>query len=194
MQFASFLHTTFTIAAGAAAVAAQNVAVISCDRDNTLYESANGDASNGDGERVFVGVTAQGAVRRALLRFDVASALPPGARVVAASRQLHVVTSVAPQPATAGVHRVTADWGEGSSSATGGGGGMGASATVGDATWTRRFHPSVAWTSPGGDFVPTPSALFALPITGPAEIGTATRLVAYVQTWLDQPATNHGWC
>jgi hypothetical protein len=47
-------------------MAAQTTTVIPCGRDNTLYESSTGAFSNALGESVFVGVTAQGRLHRAL--------------------------------------------------------------------------------------------------------------------------------
>jgi len=56
---------------------------IGANRDNTLY-SGSGSESNGAGEFFFAGSNGFGQVRRALLRFDVALALPPGATVTQA--------------------------------------------------------------------------------------------------------------
>ncbi|MBL9077082.1 MAG: DNRLRE domain-containing protein [Planctomycetes bacterium] len=193
MDHARILYAFFTMLCAAAASTAQQSVVVPCDRDNTLYESTSGAFSNALGESIFVGVTAQNTVRRALLHFDVASALPSGARIVAATLHLEVVTSGATAPATAGLHRVVADWGEGTSYALTGGGGQGAPSTVGDATWTRRFHPSTPWASAGGDYQAGPSATFSLPIAGAAVCGPTQALTADVQSWLDQPATNFGW-
>jgi len=175
-------------------LAAQQSAVLACDRDNTLYEDAFGSFSNGSGESIFCGVTAQGRLRRALLRFDT-SAIPNGAAVLRAQLRLHVVFSPATGPTPVGVHRLLRDWGEGSSFATSGGGGMGAPSTAGDATWIHTFHPGSPWVAPGGDFAPAPTCTLAMPtggaFTSPPAAGRA--LAAEVQQWRNGTLPNHGW-
>lgn len=170
-------------------VAAQAVAVVPCARDNTLYESAAGSFSNGLGDSLFCGRTAQGRSRRALVYFDVAAALPQDAIVLAASLQLHVIFSTASGPTEVAAHRLQQTWGEGTSFSTAGGGGMGAPSTTGDATWVHASYPNVAWPA-GGDFVAVPSFLFTMPTQG--SVSTFVN-AADVQGWLQQPATNHGW-
>lgn len=186
------LHVALTTALVASA-GAQTTTVVPCSLDTTLYENVNGDFSNALGESVFVGVTAQGLARRALLRFDVASALPTGARVVAVRLEMTVVASGAQSPTTMHAHRVLAPWGEGTSYALTGGGGQGAPSTAGDATWIHSSWPGVPWSLPGGDFAAAPSLAAALPVAG-AFSGFANGLgAADVQAWVDQPATNFGW-
>lgn len=169
---------------------AQTTVVVPADRDNTLYEQSSGGFSNGAGDSIFCGITAQGAARRAVVRFPVASALPADAVVVAATLIGEVVFSTAPGPAPVGVHRLLRDWGEGSSQATGGGGGQGAPSAASDATWLHARYPSAPWTAPGGDFAPAPSAVVAMPAQGPFALPVAA---ADVQDWLAQPAANFGW-
>jgi hypothetical protein len=160
-------------------------------QDNTLYEAASGNLSNGKGSHLFAGVTGTSALRRALLRFDVAAALPPGSMVT--SVELRLVNSktlvTLPKPAT--LHRVLQAWGEGDSDAAGEEG-EGAFAAPGDATWTQRFFPATAWPA-GGDFVTTPSATADVGPVGDYAWLSTPELVADVQLWLDQPATDHGW-
>ena len=163
--------------------------VLNPSKDNTLYESG-GTLSNGAGVHLFAGATARGSLRRALLAFDVASQIPPGSRVTRATLTLQVSQSIAgPQPMT--LHRVTADWGEGASNAGAFGDGTGASAQPGDATWIHRFFPDQPWTAPGGDF--TPAADATASVSGAALWESSETMIARVQGWLDQPATNFGW-
>lgn len=173
---------------------AQQSAVLVCDRDNTLYQDAVGSFSNGAGESVFCGVTAQGRLRRALLHFDVAP-IPPGAAVLAAELRLHVVFSGATGPTTVGVHRLLRDWGEGASSSTAGGGGMGAPSAPGDATWIHAFHPATPWAVPGGEFAPAPTGTLEMPIGGSfsSSPAVARALAAEVQQWRRGTLPNHGW-
>ncbi len=180
----------FLTIAAAALAPAQQTTVVSANADNTLYESPIGAFSNGAGESLFVGVTAIGALRRALLRFDVAAALPPGARVIAAELQLQIVFTPAIADTSLFLHRPLLPWGEGPSYAIAGGGGQGAPTAPGDASWTMAIAPTVPWTTPGGDLVSPPSAVLTMPTSG---LVRGFVSAAEVQTWLDQPATNHGW-
>jgi hypothetical protein len=92
----------------------------------------------------------------------------------------------------ADVHRVLADWGEGTSNATLQEG-RGAAATTNDATWRHRRYPNTFWTSPGGDFAATPDCTMYLAWFGPAQSPSTAGLNATVQSWLDQPSQNFGW-
>lgn len=171
---------------------AQTTVALPCVADNTLYQDANGSLSNGSGVSLFVGITGQPAARRALIRFDVAAVLPPGAKVLQAELVLNVTQSSFAGTLDFAGHRVLASWGEGASIAAGGGGG-GAPAASGDATWLHRFHPGTLWTAQGGDFAAQPSFLLATPQTGTASTRGNVTMIADVQGWLDQPTTNHGW-
>lgn len=164
--------------------------------DNTLYERDAGDLSNGAGPALFFGRTGENAgevLRRALLRFDLTS-IPPDSEVLDASLLIEV--DIAPPGATgfdATLHALDAAWGEAGSFAPGAGGG-GAPAQPGDATWLHRFFDTEFWDSQGGDFEPTPSASAPLDAgTGPFTFQATPTLVADVQGWVDQPATNFGW-
>jgi hypothetical protein len=125
-----------------------------------------------------------------VIAFDVASGAPAEATVD--SVRLILVVSNSSQsaaPTVISFHRILADWGEGSSSATGG---TGAPAADGDATWLHTYYPDVFWSSPGGDFEPEASATQAVELEGTYSF-TGAGLAADVQEWLDNPASNHGW-
>src|ERR1043165_733449 len=130
--------------------------LVPASKDNTLYQNATGDLSNGSGQYFFAGTNGDGAIRRGLLAFDVAGIVPPGSTVTSASLRLYMSRTPA---ATGGIelHRALADWGEGASVAPGEQGAGGAAQT-GDATWLYRFYNTSTWAQPGGDFDPTPSA------------------------------------
>ncbi len=166
--------------------------VLNPERDATLYDDAGGTIGNGSGRYFFVGKPRLTGPRRALLSFDVASCIPPGAIINSVTLQVNLSrTRTADQDIE--LHRVLADWGEGASDA-GGSEGQGTGAATGDATWVHTFFNTSSWTSPGGDFSPTVSA--TIPVGNalvPYTWGSTSQMVADVQDWLDNPATNHGW-
>jgi hypothetical protein len=160
-------------------------------RDATLIESASGAFANGSGPAVFVGRTGQtsDSRRRSVIAFDVAGALPGGALVTSVWLELSLSPSN-PAPIGIGAHRVSADWSEGLSEATGGGG---AASLPGDVTWIHTRYDTDRWVNPGGDFAALPSAVAEVADTGTYRFGSTPALVADVQSWLDAPADNHGW-
>src|ERR1044071_4468074 len=114
--------------------ASANIINITPSKDNTLYEydPAEGDHSNGAGLHFFAGENAMGELRRGVLAFDVA-AIPAGSTITAVT--LTVNMSLTPAGLrTVELHKLLADWGEGTSHAPMGEG-DGAPASPDDATW-----------------------------------------------------------
>lgn len=174
------------------AIAAQTSTVVLSSRaDNTLYEDPAGTLSNGGGQKLFVGRSAAGAARRALLSFDVSS-IPAGSRIVDVQVQLQVLGSAAAAPTSVALHRVEQAWGEAASVAPGDESAGGA-AMPGDATWTCAVMPGAPWLSPGGDFAGAPSGVATMPLSGPFTIDRTVELIADVQDWLTGLRQNHGW-
>ena len=172
--------------------ASAGIAVINPSKDNTLYEydPAEGDHSNGAGFHFFAGENAMSEIRRGVLAFDVAGAIPAGSTITAVSLSMNM--SMSPAGAlTVELHKLLADWGEGTSHAPMGEG-DGAPATPNDATWRHRFYDNVFWTTQGGDFSATVSASQSVGGTGHYTWSSA-QMVADVQSWLDNPASNFGW-
>ncbi|MDH3623526.1 MAG: PQQ-dependent sugar dehydrogenase [Myxococcales bacterium] len=165
-------------------------------KDNTLFESALGDLSNGAGDYLFAGRTGAAKLRRALMAFDVAGGVPAGSIIHAAKLTLNMSRTVA-GPSDVSLHRMTADWGEGTSDAPGEEGG-GAPATDGDVTWLYTQYDlitpasSPAWSTPGGDFEAGASAATSVALEGYYS-WFSPGLTADVQAWLDDPAGNFGW-
>jgi hypothetical protein len=159
-------------------------------RDNTLYQSSLGTVSNGQGEHFFAGTTASGSIRRGLLAFDVAGALPAAATVVTATLELSMSRSIA-GAGPVHLHLAERAWGEGSSNALGQEG-AGAAAAAGDATWLHAFFSTDLWQKPGGDFRTAASASTQVGGTGRYQWQSA-QLAADVQGWLDDPETANGW-
>jgi hypothetical protein len=180
-------------------------------KDNTLIQwspsapGANPHLSNGAGD-IFVGRTGQDgndlptvSIRRGLVQFDIASAaIPTNATITNVTLTMRDVMGLNGDPAVS-LHRLSQDWGEGTSFFSGG---QGAPATDGDATWLYRFfvaalpESSLTWGTPGGDFATANSA--SATITDDAGGGqlfswTSPTMVADVQAWLANPGANFGW-
>lgn len=181
--------------------ATSDVVEIGADRDNTLYQKSDGSLSNGAGEFFFAGATDQGEddrLRRGLIRFDVAAAIPAGATINSATLTLYMSRTENNTARDVGLHPALQDWGEGVSDA-GGNEGTGTSAENNDATWLYTFYNesdppiSPAWTSSGGDYFSTASATLSVEGNGFYNWGSTTAMVADVQSWVDAPATNYGW-
>lgn len=161
----------------------------SCPGTNGVVDSL----SNGAGEWVFAGLTNNGDARRALFAFAIADSLPASATVDSVVLSLTMSRAISGAVPNA-LHRVLADWGEGTSDGTccGPGEGTGASATAGDATWLQRVFRTSAWTTPGGDFDASASATRNVDGVG-TYTWRSSLMAADVQGWLDTPATNFGW-
>ncbi len=179
------------------AMAVAETVTVAPSKDNTIYEMCGGGCpeggSNGQGVRLFAGRTGAFGARRALVFFDVAAQVPPGSIITAAELTLAVSASSSGNPNSVTLHRLTADWGEGASDA-GDPGGAGALPEAGDASWVYRFYDGITWSAPGGDgdYELAPSAQRSLDGAG-VYAWSSAQLVADVQAWRDDPATNHGW-
>ncbi|MCZ6767081.1 MAG: DNRLRE domain-containing protein [bacterium] len=176
-----------------------NQVTVAPSKDNTLYEDVGGALSNGAGEVLFAGKTGPNAgfvVRRAVIAFDVAASLPAGATVTGATLTLNVSKqSPFAVPSTIDLHRLEADWGEGTSNAVPpppDGGGDGAASTTGDATWIHTFFNTANWTNAGGDYSATISGSQSVVGLGPHS-WTGPQMIADVQSWLDGPSNDFGW-
>jgi hypothetical protein len=174
-----------------AVVAWADVVTIGAAKDNTLYQSGTGALSNGKGDQFFSGITAQNKIRRALLQFDVAAAVPAGSTIQSVRLTLQLTNTIA-NTENVSLHRALADWGEGASNAPGQEGSGGA-ATTGDATWIHTFYNGSFWATAGGDYDPSASATLGVAFNGTYTWGSTAAMVADVQTWLDTPGANFGW-
>lgn len=190
---------------GAECWAAPTTIAIGASKDSTIY-SNRVDRASGGGNGLFTGTNGQDDPRRALIAFDVAGAVPAGA--VIQHVQLTLVLGQLPtgpaDTSTVGLHRLVADWGEGTTQQQNppndsfGGMGQGAPSLDGDVTWNARFFSATTptpWATPGGDFVPTASASAAIGL--PLNVGyswdSTAGLMNDVQGWLDDPSSNFGW-
>ena len=153
-------------------------------KDNTIY-AENGATSNGGGQTLFTGVR-QNNIRRSLLAFDLSS-IPAGATITSA--ELRMNCTVLNTAQSVSIHRLGADWGEGTAAGTLT---SGATAGTGDATWTHRNYNSVLWSTAGGQYTATASASVTVSATGQVNWSSAG-LLADVQMWQGMPAMNWGW-
>src|SRR5882672_831157 len=169
---------------------------IGATKDNTLFSSDilfGGNTSDGKGPRMYVGQTNSDGARRALVAFDISSAVPAGSTIDSVTLSFNVSSFHGFQTIT--VHRLLQDWGEGASN-SGLPGGGGAPAQDGDATWFYHHYfsdgSSQAWNTPGGDFVSDESAHGNAAATT-FVLGSTGGMVADVQQWLTSPSSNFGW-
>ncbi|WP_367875143.1 PQQ-dependent sugar dehydrogenase [Luteolibacter sp. Populi] len=158
------------------------------DRDNSMFSEFPVNSS-GQGDLFAGEIVSRAGKRRALIRFDL-SGIPAGATVASAAVSLEVIKTSGP---TSGnfdftLHKLTRDWGEGTSASIG----KGAPADAGEATWLQSAFGSQNWTNAGGDFVEAASATTSV---GGLEVHTwsSAELAADVRSWLSQPATRFGW-
>ena len=159
--------------------------------DNMIVQESVAN-SNGAGSWLIAGNNNQGTAgqpRRALIRFDLSS-IPTTATITAVTLAMTNDRGKAGTQ-TIALHRLTADWGEGTSNSNADPG-KGAAATTNDATWMHRLYPAPTWSTPGGDFVTAASA--STPVGNSAAYSwTSAQLTADVQQWVSTPSTNFGW-
>lgn len=170
--------------------------------DNTIYYNAGNTAksdtlSNGSGGAFVAGhIATTGYYRRALIKFGMPT-LPVGAVIDSVTLQLYAKQNAQNNTAARSfkLYKLTSAWGEGASVASAPG--SGTVATIGDATWIRTFYNSISWTTPGGDFVSTISALSNTFTSAPATVyfgsGSKGLMKTDVNSWYSNPSSNHGW-
>jgi len=187
------LAVAAALGALAGSLASAGTININPSKDNTLYEydPVDGDRSNALGFHFFAGETGMNELRRGVLAFDIAGNIPLGATITAASLSLNMSRTPTNTAYVMELRKLLADWGEGTSIAPGEEG-DGAPATPNDATWRHRFFDTMFWSAQGGDFSATVSAS---QLVGPVGQYTwsSAQMVADVQAWLDNPASNLGW-
>lgn len=165
---------------------------IPAERDATLIEDAHGALANGSGPALFAGRTGQSAfgLRRALIHFDVAGALPERAIIDRVFLSLYQTSNNNADPRTVSLHRVLQDWSEGAAFSSGGGG---APAGPGDATWLHTDYDAAYWTRAGGHFVVQASASASVGGAAFYTWQSSSSLVSDVLLWLHAPQRNFGW-
>jgi len=178
---------------GVPSLAIAQLANINPIKDNTLYQydPVEGDVSNALGNHFFAGATGTAELRRGVLAFDIAGNVPAGSTILGVTLSLNMSRTPTGTARTVELHKLLADWGEGTSVAPGEEG-EGAPATTNDATWRHRFFDTIFWTTQGGDFSATVSANQSVGSVG-VYTWSSSQMRADVQSWLDDPASNFGW-
>jgi hypothetical protein len=174
-------------------LASSDIINITPSKDNTLYQydPADGDTSNALGFHLFAGKTAMGELRRGVLAFNIAGSIPAGSTITGATLSMNMSRTPISVAYPVELYKLLADWGEGTSQASGEEG-DGAPATPNDATWRHRFFDTIFWAAQGGDFSATVSASQSVSVVGPYT-WSSPQMAADVQDWLDNPAGNFGW-
>ena len=191
----TLLALILTTALGWTAASSARAAIINItpSKDNTLYEfdSKEGDFSNGVGFHFFAGKTVMSELRRAVLAFDIAGSIPPGSIITSVTLTMNMSKTLGDTARIVELHKLLADWGEGTSHAPGEEG-DGAPATPNDATWRHSFFDNIFWAIQGSDFSATVSASQSVGPLGQYTWNSA-QMVADVQSWANNPASNFGW-
>jgi hypothetical protein len=189
------LALILTTALGCTAAISVNPAIINIfpSKDNTLYEldPDEGDHSNGAGFHFFAGANGMGELRRGVLAFDIAASIPPGSIITSATLNMNMSRTTSETPRIVELHKLLADWGEGTSHAPGEEG-DGAPAMPNDATWRHRFFDTIFWAMQGGDFSANVSASQSVGPLGQYTWNSA-QMIVDVQSWVNNPASNFGW-
>ena len=203
-------------ACGSVAYADQTIE-IPASQDVTLFGGSDATTNNtSSGPGMFVGTDGNKAPKRALVEFNIASAIPAGSTINSASLTLYLGmvagaaggSSGTTTPRNINLYTISDPW-NGSTDGTSadkkdsipasgfGGTGHGYAPNTGDSTWNYSMYNTTAWTNPGGDFSTTVSS--TLTDTSTWTLGEAytwpstSMMVLNVQNWLDGTTVNNGW-
>lgn len=220
-QLLTLWFSSFLLVGVAVTLPGETVTLIPIKDAEILQSPPYEDKANGK-TYLHSGLTPTRGLRRSMLEFDVASAIPAGVTIETVIVAIPVLKNgmESTSETTGTLHLMLAAWSEGEagfpirldrveSS------GEGYTASPGDSTWlyaeveavdaaTNAISAGRLWENPGGDFETLPSAMTDIgagaftpfdPATGSAvwESSEDNALVADVQLWLDNPEANHGW-
>jgi hypothetical protein len=179
------------------ALRADTITIVA-DRDTSIFKDLPNNSAGAD-QSMFIGTTRSSSPRRALIDFDIAGSIPAGAIITSVRLTLFEEQSAPGETRARPIelHRLLADWGEGTT-------GQGQNTKTGrgfptppdgtTATWTSRFYNSVPWSTPGGDFLAASSGSTLVGTARQAYVWDSTAsMVSDVQSWLDDPTSNFGW-
>lgn len=178
---------------GGSHVRGQSSVVLKPIADTTLFELDPNNNLGGYTDFASGTIANSANKSRGLMKFDVAGMVPAGAIISSASLGVKVTKipggSVS---STYDLRRVLVDWGEGTKSSI-----RGLPAAANEASWNNRRTSVAPWTIPGGgigtDFASSLSASRLIGGLSSYTFASTAGLVADVQQWLDNPASNFGW-
>ncbi len=162
--------------------------------DTTLFETIPNN-NMGAVPSMAAGITGTGLGSRALLQFDLASAIPSNAVITSARLSVRVVRTPlgGGENSDFALHRMLQSWVEGDKSSLN----NGSVASVGETTWNARMHFDILWSRPGAsadtDYSAAVSSSVFVAGLGSYEFGSTSGLVEDVQFWLTNRAENFGW-
>jgi hypothetical protein len=207
----NLVRAFLAIVASSAMISSASSAIVNipASSDNSIFSDQTSN-SNGAGGSFHTGRSGGTGVRHGLISFFLSPAdIPPTSTINDVQLKLTLTESASqipsPETVTVSLFRLTSSWGEGASfTGESSGTGMGILGETDDATWLARFYDKVVpanstfWTTAGGDYVNSPSASLSvnkLSVTPSANVYTwqSAGMVADVQGWLNNPATNFGW-
>jgi hypothetical protein len=146
------------------------------------------------------GTTQNGNSNRALLKFDVAAAVPAGSIITDVGLKIWVTRTPVDGNADSSfsLRRVLRPWAEGANPGPDTNPGYGLPALPGDATWSHCFWGTNEWSIPGGqegvDFSSEFSATkYIAGIDAEGYFFESGGTIGDVQLWLDHPESNFGW-
>ena len=160
--------------------------------DTSLFEA---NPSNNLGHcDLIAGTTREGFKSRALLKFDVAGAIPSNAVINGVILTLKEIKQPsAPKGSAFDLRRLSVGWTEGTKGMLGNSS-HGSAASVGETSWASRMQGQSAWGAPGGlagtDFATSPSAS---EVVSNLTNYVFTNMLADTQDWLNHPDLNFGW-
>lgn len=159
-------------------------------KDNTIYEESTS-YSNGAGDFLISGTNWNPDSRRALMEFNIASAIPKYSTITSAQLTLYCNYAYNSNFESMSLHMMYNEWGEASSHALGDEE-WGTNAEMGDATWQYRYFNTDSWGIWGGDYAPESTSQW-VDVDDAYYTWSSSQLIEDVQVCLDVPTANHGW-
>jgi hypothetical protein len=172
--------------------------------DDTFINSVSPNGNSGGSPSIFTGTDGHGGLMRGLVRFDLPSELQ--GRVTVTNVQLNLTVELLPNgsvgTAVETLQSLTQAWTQGNGVGDGAGSfttGQACGGSIVGATWNQSSCAAgTNWTTPGGAVAATVSGQVntaGVPANGVVTWDSAANSVmnADVQSWIDQPSSNHGW-
>ena len=172
---------------------AQKIDTIFASKDNSIFsENANGAA--GASTELFagqIGGLGSNALRRALIKFELAGLVIDTANIDSVKVYFFSTKNSSSTDRTHTLHKLTKDWGEGTSVNSQGKPGT---ASTGEATWDFAKSTSTAWSTKGGDFVSDASGSATVSTVSSVLFSSNNKMLEKdVISWIKSPNSNNGW-